>query len=61
MTLETSQADKHTEADARHYALRRFDLHYHWVSELHGYYDSDEECEELNRSDDLLKMIEGDW
>ncbi|KAH8802520.1 hypothetical protein F5884DRAFT_860883 [Xylogone sp. PMI_703] len=49
------------EADAKHYAARPFDPSYHWVDDLYGYYDSDEECEEHNRCDDILKMIEGDW
>ncbi|KAH8586109.1 hypothetical protein B0O99DRAFT_84920 [Bisporella sp. PMI_857] len=49
------------EEDAQHYAARPFDPNYHWVAELDGYYDSDEECEERNRCDDLIKMLEGDW
>ena len=35
---------------------------YHWVDDLPGYYyDTDEECEEHNMNDDLIKMMEGDW
>ncbi|KAI0851656.1 hypothetical protein F5Y00DRAFT_274569 [Daldinia vernicosa] len=49
------------EAEARHYAARPFDPNYHWVPDLDGWYDSDEECEERNRCDDLINMIEGNW
>nr|CEG03909.1 unnamed protein product [Fusarium acuminatum CS5907] len=49
------------EAEVRHYAARPFNPDYHYVPELNGWYDTDEECEELNRADDLMKMIEGDW
>ncbi|KAF2181490.1 hypothetical protein K469DRAFT_520708, partial [Zopfia rhizophila CBS 207.26] len=41
--------------------LEERDPRYHWVDDLHGYYDTDEECEEHNANDDLIKMIEGDW
>lgn len=57
----TSSADGQTEAEVRHYAARPFNPDYHYVPELNGWYDTDEECEELNRADDLMKMIEGDW
>lgn len=33
----------------------------HWSSELHGYYDTDEEVEELNENDNLMNMMEGNW
>jgi len=36
-------------------------LDYHYVPELSGWYESDEECEERNRKDDKMKIIEGDW
>ncbi|KAK7422448.1 hypothetical protein QQZ08_009500 [Neonectria magnoliae] len=49
------------EAEVRHYATRPFNPNYHYVPELNERYDSDEECEELNRADDLMKPIEGDW
>ncbi len=33
----------------------------HWTYELDGYYDTDEEVEENNMNDNLMKMIEGDY
>jgi hypothetical protein len=54
-------ANGQTEEKARSYAARRFNPGYHYIPELAGWYDTDEECEELNRADDLLKMIQGDW
>jgi len=33
----------------------------HWVPELYGYYDTDDECETNNGNDDMIKMMEGDW
>jgi hypothetical protein len=41
--------------------MRPFNSAYHWVPELHGYYDTDEECEENNRNDDLIKELEDRW
>jgi hypothetical protein len=32
-----------------------------WSSLAFGDYDTDEECEERNTIDDMIKMIEGDW
>ncbi|KAH7254928.1 hypothetical protein MRS44_016417 [Fusarium solani] len=49
------------EEEARHIAARPFNPDYHYVSDLGGWYDTDEECEERNRADDLMKMLEGDW
>lgn len=40
---------------------RAHDPHYHYVDDLNGYYDTDEECEEHNRNDDLMKMYEDNW
>ncbi|KAI1131603.1 hypothetical protein F5Y10DRAFT_261984 [Nemania abortiva] len=48
-------------AEALAYAARSFNPDCHYVSELHGWYNSDEECEERNRSDDIIRMIEGEW
>ena len=33
----------------------------HRSTELYDYSDTDEEAEENNANDDLMKMIEGDW
>jgi hypothetical protein len=49
------------EADARHDRMRPFDPTFHWVDDLHGYHDTDEECEEHNANDDIMKVLEGDW
>ncbi|KAI0528366.1 hypothetical protein GGR58DRAFT_496221 [Xylaria digitata] len=49
------------EVEACAYAARPFNPKYHYVPDLNGWYDTDEECEEHNRSDDIIKMMEGDW
>jgi hypothetical protein len=59
LLLEIS-ANKYTEEEARRYAARPFNPDYHYVHELAGWYDTDEECEERNRADDVIEMIEGD-
>ena len=33
----------------------------HWCPELSGWYDTDDEAEQNNINDDLVKMLEGDW
>ena len=42
-------------------AARPFHPDYHYVAELQGWYDSDEECEARNIADDVMKILEGDW
>lgn len=54
-------ANGRLEFEARIYAPRALNPDYHYVPELGGWYDSDEECEERNRADDIMRMIEGDW
>jgi hypothetical protein len=34
---------------------------YHYVPELGGWYDEDEEAEERNIADDIMKLIEDNW
>ncbi|KAF2970371.1 hypothetical protein GQX73_g3195 [Xylaria multiplex] len=46
------------EVEARAYAAREFNPNYHYVPDLSGWYDSDEECEEHNRSDDIIKFTD---
>ena len=45
-------------AEAEQWRLRPKNPQYHWVDDLHGYYDTDEECEEHNRNDDLMRAYE---
>ncbi|KAL9127678.1 MAG: hypothetical protein Q9175_007686 [Cornicularia normoerica] len=47
--------------EAREQGNRWKDPSYDWVDDLHGYYDTDKECEEHNAIDDMMGMIEGDW
>lgn len=47
------QEEEEAEADRRERRRRANDPRYHWVAELHGYYDTDSECEESNMNDDL--------
>ncbi|KAK3709310.1 hypothetical protein LTR37_011048 [Vermiconidia calcicola] len=65
MVFQGEQANEGLEEEARSEAeswvQRANDPRHHWVDDLHGYYDSDEECEEHNTNDDLMKMLEGDW
>lgn len=49
------------EAEALHYAARPFNPAYHYVSELDGWYNSDEECEARNAADDMIRMIEDNY
>ena len=55
-----SRADWEARLGTRERRARADDDHYHWVDDLDGYYDTDEECEEHNLNDDLMKMMEGD-
>jgi hypothetical protein len=55
------EAHGRLEIEARLKAARPSNPAYHYVPELDGWYDSDEECEERNRADDIMRMIEGDW
>ena len=41
--------------------MRPLDPTYHWVDDLNGYYDGDEECEEHNVNDDMTNFSERDW
>ncbi|EAW15092.1 uncharacterized protein ACLA_057480 [Aspergillus clavatus NRRL 1] len=34
---------------------------YHYVPELGGWYDEDEEAEERNIAEDIMKLIEDNW
>jgi len=52
-----SHLEEEAHAEARRQRWRAGNLDYHWVSELHGWYDTDEECEERNTNDDLLNML----
>ncbi|EED23177.1 hypothetical protein TSTA_066280 [Talaromyces stipitatus ATCC 10500] len=48
------------DADIRYGKRRPFNPCLHWVDDLHGYYDTDEECEMHNANDDIMDLLEGD-
>lgn len=45
----------HADADIRYEKRRPFNPYLHWVDDLHGYYDTDEDCEMHNAN-----LLEGD-
>lgn len=57
---QEAEVEAEVEAEARSYAARLFDPHYHYVPDLSGWQDSDEECEARNLADDSKNMLEGD-
>ncbi|KAL6901319.1 hypothetical protein GGI43DRAFT_383649 [Trichoderma evansii] len=58
--IEVQKVEAEAEEEDRRYAARRSNPHYHYVPELSGWYDDDEECEERDAADDMINMMEGD-
>ncbi|KAI1400005.1 hypothetical protein F4819DRAFT_463096 [Hypoxylon fuscum] len=61
LSEEEIEAIREQEVETERYAARASNPDYHWVPDLQGYYDSNEECELHNANDDMINMIEGNW
>jgi hypothetical protein len=60
-THRSGLTEGESKAEAAHQRQRADDPACHYVDDLDGYYDTDDECEEHNTNDDLMNMIEGGW